>query len=61
MLAFGGLFSRFHVNANSSVFGGAGDAEVGSGIEKLLTGLPGGNIDVHLGLVAAGRGIGLRI
>ena len=54
MLAFGGLFARFKVHTNCTVLGGTGDAQVGSGIENLLTWVAGGNVDVHLSLGAIG-------
>jgi hypothetical protein len=61
MSAFGGFFTRFKVNTDSQVFGGAGNAQMGAGIEKAVAGFAGRNINVHLGVNSTGRvGLGIQ-
>jgi hypothetical protein len=60
MLAFRGFFARFEIDTNCAVLGGTGDAQVGSGIENLLTRLTGGNVDIHFRLGAI-RWVGFGI
>lgn len=57
MLALGGFFTGFEVHTNCTVLGGTGDAQVGSGIENVLTRLAGRNVNIHFGPGAIG-GIG---
>jgi len=58
MGAFRGLFTRFKVNADHPVLGGAGHAKMGPRIEKGLSRFAGGDVDVHF---LSGAGIGPRI
>ncbi len=60
MLAFRGFFACLEVDTNGAVLSGTGNAQVGSGIENLLTRVAGGNIDIHLSLGAIGW-IGLGV
>lgn len=61
MNAFRGLFARFKVDADGTVFGGAGNAQMGAGIKKLVPGFAGGDINIHFRLGAVGRvGFGIQ-
>jgi hypothetical protein len=55
MSAFGGFFTRFKVNTDSSTLGGAGNAKMGAGIKKAVAGFAWRDIDIHLGVNSTGR------
>jgi hypothetical protein len=61
MDAFRGLFARFEVDTDGTVFGGAGNAKMGTGIKELVAGFAGGDINIHFRLDAVGRiGFGVQ-